>query len=275
MGNPFVHVDLSCDDPEAAKKFYKSIFDWSFQDFPGFGGWSGLDVGGGVGGGLGKKQDAGEPTAWTAYVQVDDVKKTVARAQKAGATILMPFMEVPGMGYLAVFRDPQGAQIGLWQTAKGGGQQPAADSGAAQKPAGEKKQAADSGAAQKAPAAKATQAPAAPQKAPPAKAAQAPAAPQKAPAAKATQAPAAPQKGPPAKATQSPSKTPPPAAKTSQAKAPPPNAKATQAPSKAAPANAKASPAKAARPEAPSKAPAKATAPTRKPAPVMGKTGKR
>ena len=249
MGNPFVHVDLSCDDPEAAKKFYKSIFDWNFQDFPGFGGWSGLDVGQGVGGGLGKKHDAREPTAWTAYVNVDDVKKTMAKAQKAGATILRPFTEVPGMGYLAVFKDPQGAQIGLWQTAKGGGQQPAAEPAAAQKP----------------PAAQA-----------PAKAA-APAAAQKppTPAAKATQAPVAAQKAPAAKATQAPSKTPPPAAKTTQAKAPPPNAKATQAPSKAAPPGAKASQAKAARPEAPSKAPAKATAPTRKPAPVMGKTGKR
>ncbi|HVV85831.1 MAG TPA: VOC family protein [Kofleriaceae bacterium] len=116
MGNPFVHLDLACDDPEAAKKFYKSIFDWKFQDFPAMS-WTGIDVGTGTGGGLGKKQQPGTPTAWTAYVNVDDVKKTIEKARKAGATILLPFMEVPNMGYLAVFQDPQGAQIGVWQNA--------------------------------------------------------------------------------------------------------------------------------------------------------------
>ena len=125
MGNPFVHLDLSCDDPEAAKKFYKNLFDWKLQDFPEMGGWTGIDVGGGTGGGLGKKQDPGSPTAWTAYVEVDDVKKTVVKAQKAGATVLVPFMEVGGMGFLAVLKDPQGATFGLWQTNRAAAQPPA------------------------------------------------------------------------------------------------------------------------------------------------------
>lgn len=115
MGNPFVHLDLTTSDPAAAKKFYKSIFDWKFLEFPAMG-WTGIDVGGGVGGGIGGKQDPSSPTAWTAYVDVADVKKTIAKAQKAGATIIVPFMEIPNMGYLGVFVDPQGATIGVWQT---------------------------------------------------------------------------------------------------------------------------------------------------------------
>ena len=114
MGNPFVHLDLSTDDVGAAKKFYKSVFDWSFQDFPQMQ-WSGINVGKGVGGGIGKKQMPTQPTAWTAYVDVSDVKKTIAKAKKAGATIIVPHMEVPNMGYLGVFVDPQGATIGVWQ----------------------------------------------------------------------------------------------------------------------------------------------------------------
>jgi uncharacterized protein len=117
MGNPFVHLDLSTDDPGAAKKFYKSVFDWSFKDFPQMQ-WSGIDVGKGVGGGIGKKQMPTQPTAWTAYVDVADVKKTIAKAKKAGATIVVPHMEVPNMGYLGVFVDPQGATIGVWQAMK-------------------------------------------------------------------------------------------------------------------------------------------------------------
>lgn len=117
MGNPFVHLDLATDDPASAKKFYKRVFDWKFIDFPAMG-WTGIDVGQGVGGGLGKKQDKKEPTAWTAYVGVADVKKTIAKAKKAGASILVPYMEVGDMGSLGVFVDPQGATIGVWQAAK-------------------------------------------------------------------------------------------------------------------------------------------------------------
>jgi len=153
MGNPFVHIDLSCDDPAAAKKFYASVFDWSFEDFPGMD-WSGVRVGEGTGGGIGGKQGEGA-TAWTAYVGVDDVRATMARAHKAGATILVEYMEIPGMGALGVFVDPQGATLGVWQNV-------APPPPAAKKTAPAKKPAAP---AKKAPARK----PAAPAKKAPAK----------------------------------------------------------------------------------------------------------
>jgi predicted enzyme related to lactoylglutathione lyase len=117
MGNPFVHLDLTTDDVTAAKKFYKSVFDWQFRDFPQMK-WTGIDVGQGVGGGMGAKQSPNQPTAWTAYVDVADVKKTMAKAQKAGATIVIPFMQVGDMGCLGVFVDPQGATMGVWQASK-------------------------------------------------------------------------------------------------------------------------------------------------------------
>jgi predicted enzyme related to lactoylglutathione lyase len=117
MGNPFVHLDLSTSDPAAAKRFYGAVFDWKFQDFPQMN-WTGIDVGKGVGGGLGPKQDPQQPTSWTAYVSVDDVRATIAKAAENGATVIVPHMEVPGMGWLGVFVDPQGATIGVWQAAK-------------------------------------------------------------------------------------------------------------------------------------------------------------
>jgi predicted enzyme related to lactoylglutathione lyase len=117
MGNPFVHLDLTTDNPSAAKKFYKKVFDWKFKEFPAMK-WTGIDVGKGVGGGIGPKQMPGAPTAWTAYVDVADVKKTIAKAKKAGASIVVPYMEVGEMGALGVFVDPQGATIGVWEAAK-------------------------------------------------------------------------------------------------------------------------------------------------------------
>ena len=116
MGNPFVHLDLSTTDPVASKKFYGAVFDWKFNDFPQMN-WTGIDVGKGVGGGLGKKQMPDQPSAWTAYVEVDDVKSTMAKAAKAGATVIVPYMDIPGMGAFGIFIDPQGAALGVWQTA--------------------------------------------------------------------------------------------------------------------------------------------------------------
>jgi hypothetical protein len=145
MANPFVHVEYAAADLGAAKKFYKSLFGWTLKEMPGMGGWTGIDVGGGVGGGMGPKQHPSEPTTWTAYVAVDSVKKTIEKARKAGANILVDYMPVGEMGALGIFADPQGAVLGVWeQTAK-----PAA------KPAAKKPAAKAKAAAKKAPAKKA------------------------------------------------------------------------------------------------------------------------
>ena len=133
MGNPFVHLDLSTDDVGAAKKFYKSIFKWKLKDFPGMN-WTGIDVGKGVGGGMAGKNMPNQPTAWTAYVEVSDVKKTMAKAAAAGATVVVPYMQVGNMGSLGVFIDPQGAALGVWQPVK----QPVARKPAAKKTAKKK-----------------------------------------------------------------------------------------------------------------------------------------
>ena len=34
MANPFVHIELNTSDPEKAKSFYGSLFDWKLADMP-------------------------------------------------------------------------------------------------------------------------------------------------------------------------------------------------------------------------------------------------
>jgi len=131
MGNPFCHVDFT-GDVAAAKKFYGSLFDWKFQDMPQMN-WTGIGVGKGVGGGMSKPSMPGQPTTWTAYVEVADVKATLAKAEKAGATVVLPAMDV-GQGIIGVFIDPQEAALGLYAPAK----KPAAKKAAAKKPAANK-----------------------------------------------------------------------------------------------------------------------------------------
>lgn len=120
MANAFVHVELNTDDVAQAKKFYRRVFQWKLEDMkmgPGMT-YTLVDVGKGVGGGMQKKPMSGAPTAWLPYVEVDSVKKTVAKAQKAGAQVMVDYMEIPGTGAIGIFVDPTGAALGVWEAAK-------------------------------------------------------------------------------------------------------------------------------------------------------------
>jgi len=55
------------------------------------------------------------PQAWLPYVQVASVDDTVAKAKRLGANIHMAGEDVPGVGRIAIFSDPQGGMLGLLQ----------------------------------------------------------------------------------------------------------------------------------------------------------------
>ena len=120
MANPFVHMELSTDDVAAAKKFYKKVFDWKLNQLgPDMGNYTLIDTGSKtVGGGMTAKMMPNQPTAWMVYAEVDSVKKTMAKAEKAGAKIVVPFQPIPDMGAIGVFIDPTGAGFGVWEKAK-------------------------------------------------------------------------------------------------------------------------------------------------------------
>jgi predicted enzyme related to lactoylglutathione lyase len=120
MGNAFVHCELSADDVAAARKFYSKLFDWKIgPSDPKMGDYAMIDVGSKTsGGGLTKKMMPGQPTGWLTYVEVDSVKKTMAKAVKAGAKPMVQFQEIGEMGAIGIFIDPQGAALGVWERGK-------------------------------------------------------------------------------------------------------------------------------------------------------------
>lgn len=116
MPNPFVHVELNTTDVDRAKSFYGKLFDWTLEDVPmGPGAYTLIKVGSGTGGGMMKHPVAGAPSAWLAYVLVDDITVATEKAKSLGATILTGVTEVTGMGWLSIIIDPTGACVGLWQ----------------------------------------------------------------------------------------------------------------------------------------------------------------
>src|SRR6478609_2488760 len=56
-----------------------------------------------------------QPTAWLPYVQVENVKATMAKAVKAGGQAVLEYQEIGDMGAIGIFVDPQGASLGIWE----------------------------------------------------------------------------------------------------------------------------------------------------------------
>jgi uncharacterized protein len=116
--NPrFVWHDLNVEDPAAARRFYGELFGWKFSDEKPGDGYTHIEAGGQMIGGLRKKQ-AQEPAHWVGYVGVSDVAATVAKAVAAGGKVHMPTTSMEGVGTFAVLADPTGGVVCPWRSAR-------------------------------------------------------------------------------------------------------------------------------------------------------------
>ena len=115
MSNPFVHLELCTTDTQKAKDFYSGLFGWSFTDNQ-MGNnmvYSTFKPSDGPGGGVFSMP--GAPTAWLAYVGVEDINASTEKAKSLGATVLNGPAEIPNVGWFTVLKDPTGAMIALFQ----------------------------------------------------------------------------------------------------------------------------------------------------------------
>jgi predicted enzyme related to lactoylglutathione lyase len=55
------------------------------------------------------------PPVWATYVNVDDADKVVPLVAANGGNVIVPPMDVLDVGRMAVFSDPAGAVISIWQ----------------------------------------------------------------------------------------------------------------------------------------------------------------
>ncbi len=110
-------VDIGTPDPTAAAAFYGAIFGWKAEmdPRPEAGGYGMFSIDGKLVAGVGPQQNPDMPPFWTVYVSVDDADATTAKATEAGATVLAGPMDVFDAGRMAVFQDPVGSFISIWQ----------------------------------------------------------------------------------------------------------------------------------------------------------------
>jgi len=116
----FCWNELMARDVAKAKKFYSDTLGWSFDAMPTPDGsiyWLAKVGNEPVGGifDISGGDYAGVAEGWMPYIAVDDVDARVKKAVTAGAKVMKPAFDVPGVGRIVILREPGGAGIG-WMT---------------------------------------------------------------------------------------------------------------------------------------------------------------
>jgi predicted enzyme related to lactoylglutathione lyase len=118
MGKPVVHFEFWSPDPARVSTFYETVFDWAVRPMP-EADYHLVETGGegGINGGIMTPRKGPWPAKMTFYIDVDDLDAYRERIEAAGGTILVARQDVGGIGSFALFEDPDGRVIGLWQQA--------------------------------------------------------------------------------------------------------------------------------------------------------------
>lgn len=117
-----LHFEIHASDPERGIKFYEKVFGWTFQKWEGpMDYWlitTGPDSEPGINGGLMRRQGEIDGQAVIAYVctiGVADLDVSMATVEANGGKVALPKMPIPGMGWLAYYKDTEGNIFGMME----------------------------------------------------------------------------------------------------------------------------------------------------------------
>jgi predicted enzyme related to lactoylglutathione lyase len=118
--NKPVWVDLASSDPEGSRRFYEELFGWKVDvnSDPQYGGYGLARLDGKDAAGIGPTQSPDQPTAWSFYIGTDDAERAARQVEEAGGKVVSPAFDVGDQGRMAVFQDPSGAYVSVWQLIK-------------------------------------------------------------------------------------------------------------------------------------------------------------
>ena len=108
------HIEFPADDPQRAMRFYEAVAGWKFGAMDGLPDYWMFRTSEGYGGAVGRR---GVTTGGQLrnYIEVSSIDDAVAASDQNGGTTVEPKSPIPGMGWYAVLRDPEGTEIGLFQ----------------------------------------------------------------------------------------------------------------------------------------------------------------
>ena len=112
----FCWNELATSDPDKAKKFYTELLGWTTEEMPmGEGAYTVFKAGEAQAGGMFKiTPQMGEvPPHWMGYITVADADATAKKVEELGGKVIVPPMDVPGVGRMITVIDPTGAAVSM------------------------------------------------------------------------------------------------------------------------------------------------------------------
>ena len=119
-----IHFEIQAADPERAIQFYKSLFDWQFNQWGAQKYWliaTGDKSQPGIDGGLLPRPTPAAPenmaavNCYVCTIDVPNLDMYVDKALKNGGTLALPKMPIPTVGWLAYCKDTEGNIFGMMQ----------------------------------------------------------------------------------------------------------------------------------------------------------------
>jgi len=118
-------TELMTSDTDVAGKFYEQVFPWTSEAKPmkdpagNEMTYTVFSTGDGMAAGMMKltPEMKGVPPHWLIYFAVDDTDASTKKTEALGGKIIVPPMDIPGMGRFSVLQDPQGAVFAIFQPA--------------------------------------------------------------------------------------------------------------------------------------------------------------
>lgn len=111
-----VHFEIPAEKPERIADLYKKVLGWNVSKWEGpVDYWlimTGPQDEPGINGGIARKQDR-PASGVLVTAEVASVDEVLRRITAAGGSIVVPKQAIPGIGWQAHFRDPEGNGIGI------------------------------------------------------------------------------------------------------------------------------------------------------------------
>jgi uncharacterized protein len=102
------YLEFNVPDVAAARRFYSSVFGWTFTDYgPDYTSFADGRLNGGFSGGTAR------PGGALVVIYAVDLEAVAESVRKAGGTITKPTYDFPG-GRRFHFRDPSGYELAVW-----------------------------------------------------------------------------------------------------------------------------------------------------------------
>jgi len=112
------HLALNADDVQRAKRFYETVFGWTFEPWGPPDYYQVKNAGDGFVGALQHRRElkAGAPMlGFEATMAVPDIAATIATVEAAGGKLVSIPFYIEGVGKLAYFEDTEGNLVGAMQ----------------------------------------------------------------------------------------------------------------------------------------------------------------